>query len=36
LFWAGLGTTVLAAEPPPARPVAELGTGDAIVLGLVE
>ncbi len=36
LFWASLGSTALAAEPPPGQPVAELSTGDAIVLGLVE
>ena len=36
LFLASLSSLAFAAEPPPAPPVAELSTGDAVVLGLVE
>ena len=38
LIWAGLGLAVglAAAEPAAPEPVAELGVGDAIVLGVVE
>ena len=36
MFLASLSSLAFAAEPPPAPPVAELSTGDAVVLGLVE
>ncbi len=36
LFWAVLCPAAFAADTPPSQPVAELSTGNAIVLGLIE